>query len=116
MRSDGGGLTRQERDRLTGQPENAVEMDVKASALAFASLLLLCVFIVAASLIARLGRGPASGGAAPSPATHEQVAEPQAEPQEVSLPETDDLEKPTAPSPELDGRILPTESTPGDRS
>lgn len=48
------GLTTEERETLATQPEeDKKEMDLKMSLLAFASLLLVCALIVAASLIAR---------------------------------------------------------------
>jgi len=59
LAKDGMGVTPAERERLAGAPRGATEMDFKASALVFASLLLIVALIVAASLIARLevGRG-----------------------------------------------------------
>ena len=52
MKEDRSGLTTEEREHLTAQPESQEEMDLKMSLLAFVSLLLICVLIVAASLIA----------------------------------------------------------------
>ncbi len=53
MKENRSGLTTEERERLTAQPEHQEEMDLKMSLLAFVCLLLICVLIVAASLIAR---------------------------------------------------------------
>ncbi len=48
------GLTPQERESLSAQPEeDEKKMDLKMSLLAFASLLLVCALIVVASIIAR---------------------------------------------------------------
>ena len=47
------GLSLEERQNLTGGPENSEPMNIKMSLLAFAALLLICAMVVAASLIAQ---------------------------------------------------------------
>ena len=47
------GLTSEERNRLTDHPSIEPQMDFNMSVLAFVCLLLICILILAASLIAR---------------------------------------------------------------
>jgi hypothetical protein len=51
------GVTSQERDRLAGHPSSEPPMDFRMSVFAFICLLLICIFILAASLIARSQSG-----------------------------------------------------------
>jgi hypothetical protein len=48
------GLSQKEREHLAGQAHPEQHMDVRTSLLAFASLLLICALIIAASVIAGL--------------------------------------------------------------
>ena len=117
METNGSGITRQERDRLTGQRENATEMDMRASLLAFAGLLLVCALIVAASLIARSRVEPAEPvGSAPLRATAEETIGP-----EIPSPFETQSEKRAADDPSLDpdeqtsqNDPLQNDSLPGD--
>ena len=116
METNGSGITRQERDRLTGQHENATEMDMKASLLAFAGLLLVCALIVAASLIARSRVEPAEpAGSAPLRATAEETIGP-----EIPSPfETQSEKRAVGPSLDPDEQTsqndpLQNDSLPGD--
>lgn len=59
------GLSTQERERLAGRPHGAPEMDFRTSALAFAWLLLICIMIAGAALIARYSAEPESTNVLP---------------------------------------------------
>ena len=54
MDQDRHGLSQKEREHLAGQTQPEQHMDVRTSLLAFASLLLICALIIAASVIAGL--------------------------------------------------------------
>jgi len=62
------GLTSDERDRLAGHASVGPPMDLNMSLLAFVCLLLICILILAASLIARSqpGNGGSESGFLPS--------------------------------------------------
>ena len=66
MKDDGLGLTPEERERLTGQLPAEPQMDFNTSLLAFACLLLICLLVIGASLIARSHVGEPAIEAQPS--------------------------------------------------
>jgi hypothetical protein len=90
MREDRWGLTSEEREHLTGTTPVEPDMDVKTSMLAFVCLLLICIFILAASLIARTRAG--DGGAPP-------VFRPVPGAADHDAPSTADREISSAPAP-----------------